>query len=132
MLYLDCFSGASGDMVLGALLDLGLPLDALKGALGSLAVDYADVTADRVSRAGVSATKFRLHEQDTGSPPVQIALLTERINQLASHFQTHKKDFNSRQGLLKMISRRRSLLEYLKGHDEDAYRGLLDALKLRK
>jgi len=61
-LYFDCFSGASGDMILGALLDLGLPLDALKGALGSLAVDYADVTADRVSRAGVSATKFRLHE----------------------------------------------------------------------
>ena len=62
MLYLDCFSGASGDMILGALLDLGLPVDALKSALGSLAVDYADITADRVSRAGVSATKFRLHE----------------------------------------------------------------------
>ena len=61
MLYLDCFSGASGDMILGALLDLGLPIDALKGALGSLAVDYADVTAERVSRAGVSSTKFRLH-----------------------------------------------------------------------
>jgi len=60
MLYIDCFSGASGDMILGALLDLGLPLDGLKSALGSLAVDYADVTADRVSRAGVSATKFRL------------------------------------------------------------------------
>jgi uncharacterized protein (TIGR00299 family) protein len=62
MLYLDCFSGASGDMILGALLDLGLPLDALKGALGSLAVDYAGVTAERVSRAGVAATKFRLLE----------------------------------------------------------------------
>ena len=60
MLYLDCFSGASGDMMLGALLDLGLPIDALKGALGSLALDYADVTAERVSRAGVAATKFRL------------------------------------------------------------------------
>ena len=77
-------------------------------------------------------SKFRLHEQDTGSPQVQVALLTERINQLASHFQTHKKDFTSRQGLLKMVSRRRSLLEYLKEHDEDAYRALLDALKLRK
>src|SRR5215210_2528312 len=62
MLYLDCFSGASGDMMLGALLDLGLPIEALKGALGSLAVDYADVTAERVSRAGVAATKFRLVE----------------------------------------------------------------------
>ena len=77
-------------------------------------------------------SKLRLHEQDTGSPQVQIALLTERINQLAAHFQTHKKDFTSRQGLLKMVSRRRSLLEYLKEHDEDAYRALLDALKLRK
>src|SRR5204862_247186 len=67
MLYLDCFSGASGDMILGALLDLGLPVDALKSALGSLAVDYADITADRVSRAGVSATKFRLHEA-VGAP----------------------------------------------------------------
>ena len=77
-------------------------------------------------------TKFRLHETDTGSPQVQITLLTERINHLSAHFQTHKKDFNSRQGLLKMVSRRRALLEYLKRHDEEAYRSLLDALKLRK
>jgi pyridinium-3,5-bisthiocarboxylic acid mononucleotide nickel chelatase len=62
VLYLDCFSGASGDMILGALLDLGLPLDALKGALGSLAVDYAEMSAEKVSRAGVAATKFRLTE----------------------------------------------------------------------
>src|SRR5688572_16452958 len=60
MLYLDCFSGASGDMMLGALIDLGLPVDALKGALGSLALEYGDISAERVSRAGVSATKFRL------------------------------------------------------------------------
>jgi len=59
MLYLDCFSGASGDMILGALLDLGLPLDALKGALGSLAVEVGEIGADRVLRAGVTATKFR-------------------------------------------------------------------------
>jgi small subunit ribosomal protein S15 len=76
--------------------------------------------------------KLRLHDNDSGSPQVQIALLTERINQLAAHFQSHKKDFNSRQGLLKMVSRRRSLLEYLKCHDEDAYRNTLDALNLRK
>ena len=68
MLYLDCFSGASGDMILGALLDLGLPLDALRSALGSLALEYGDVGADRVLRAGVSATKFRL--TDT-RPPVE-------------------------------------------------------------
>src|SRR5262245_55017146 len=62
--YFDCFSGVSGDMVLGALLDLGLPLDGLRAALGSLAIEYGDITADRVTRAGVSATKFRLHERD--------------------------------------------------------------------
>jgi uncharacterized protein (TIGR00299 family) protein len=63
MLYLDCFSGASGDMVLGALLDLGLPLDALRAALGSLALEYGDVDAGKVLRAGVSATKFRLEDR---------------------------------------------------------------------
>jgi uncharacterized protein (TIGR00299 family) protein len=62
--YLDCFSGASGDMMLGALLDLGLPLDALRAGLGSLAIEYGDVAADRVSRAGVASTKFRLVEKD--------------------------------------------------------------------
>ncbi len=76
--------------------------------------------------------QFRQHDTDTGSPQVQIALLTNRINHLAGHFQTHKKDFNSRQGLLKMVSQRRRLLEYLKCHDESSYRTLLDALKLRK
>jgi len=76
--------------------------------------------------------QFRLHESDTGSPQVQIALLTARINQLTPHFETHKKDFNSRQGLLRMVGRRRSLLEYLKRYDEDTYRTLLDTLKLRK
>ncbi|MBI1992508.1 MAG: 30S ribosomal protein S15 [Candidatus Omnitrophica bacterium] len=76
--------------------------------------------------------KFRTHEADTGSPQVQVALLTERINQLSGHFAAHKKDFNSRQGLLRMVGRRRRLLEYLKRHDEGAYRNLLDALKLRK
>ena len=76
--------------------------------------------------------KFRLHETDTGSPQVQVALLTGRINHLAAHFESHKKDFNSRQGLLKMVGRRRSLLEYLKRHDEPAYRTLLESLNLRK
>jgi hypothetical protein len=65
--YLDCFSGASGDMMLGALLDLGLPLDALRAALGSLAIEYGDVTAERVTRAGVTATKFRLIEKDSAN-----------------------------------------------------------------
>ena len=77
-------------------------------------------------------TQLRLHEQDTGSPQVQVVLLTDRINQLSAHFQSHRKDFHSRQGLLKMVSRRRRLLEYIKRHDEDTYRNLLDALNLRK
>jgi hypothetical protein len=68
MLYLDCFSGASGDMVLGALLDLGLPLDALRSALGSLALEYGDVAAEKVLRAGVTATKFRLHDTRPPAP----------------------------------------------------------------
>ncbi|MBI4341458.1 MAG: 30S ribosomal protein S15 [Candidatus Omnitrophica bacterium] len=76
--------------------------------------------------------RFRVHQQDTGSPQVQVALLTERITLLAGHLQTHKKDFGSRQGLLKMVSQRRRLLEYLKRHDEASYRTLLDALNLRK
>ena len=76
--------------------------------------------------------KFQQHPTDTGSPQVQIALLTERINQLTGHFQTHKRDFTSRHGLLKLVGRRRSLLEYLKRHNEDAYRVILDALSLRK
>ena len=76
--------------------------------------------------------RFRVHQNDTGSPQVQIALLTERITQLSSHLQTHKKDFGSRQGLLRMVSRRRRLLEYVKHHDEPSYRSLLDALSLRK
>ena len=63
MFYLDCFSGASGDMILGALIDLGLPVDALRSALGSLAIEYGDISADRVMRAGVSSAKFQLHDR---------------------------------------------------------------------
>ena len=76
--------------------------------------------------------QLRQHGSDTGSPQVQIALLTGRIKSLSEHFQSHKRDFHSRQGLLKMVSRRRRLLEYLKRHDEDTYRKVLDALNLRK
>ncbi len=81
---------------------------------------------------GTTIKRFRQHDTDTGSPQVQIALLTERIKNLSSHFQSNKRDFNSRQGLLKMVSRRRRLLEYVKLHDEPSYRTLLDALQLRK
>lgn len=69
---------------------------------------------------------------DTGSPEVQIALHTERINMLAEHFKTHVKDFHSRRGLLKLVSQRRSLLDYLKRENIEAYRSLIERLGLRK
>ena len=69
---------------------------------------------------------------DTGSPEVQIALLTERINSLTEHFKTHVKDFHSRRGLLKLVSQRRKLLDYLKRKDADKYRDLIERLSLRK
>ncbi len=75
---------------------------------------------------------FKIHEKDTGSALVQIALLTERINQLSKHFEQHKKDHHSRQGLLKMVSTRRRLLSYLKRHDTKKYEEVLSKLGLRK
>ena len=75
---------------------------------------------------------YRTHEGDTGSPQVQVALLTERINQLAEHFKTHKKDNHSRRGLLKMVSQRRSLLDYLKRRDIEQYHELINRLGLRR
>lgn len=76
--------------------------------------------------------KYRTHESDTGSPEVQIAILSGRINELTEHFQTHKKDFASRRGLLMMVSRRRRLLDYLKTHDSDRYRDVIGKLGIRK
>lgn len=76
--------------------------------------------------------QFRLHEGDTGSTRVQIALLTRRINDLTEHFRTHAKDHHGRRGLLKMVGRRRRLLDYLKRKDVDEYRRILEELSLRK
>lgn len=76
--------------------------------------------------------KFGKHEGDTGSPEVQIALLTSRIIYLTEHFKTHKKDFHSRQGLLKLVGRRRNLLNYLRKTDVQRYRAILEQLGLRK
>lgn len=75
--------------------------------------------------------KYRLHESDRGSAPVQIALLTARINYLTEHFRQHSKDHNGRRGLLKMVGRRRRLLEYLKRSDLERYRRLIEELGLR-
>ena len=74
----------------------------------------------------------KTHEGDTGSPEVQIALLTARIEGLAEHFKMHKKDFHSRRGLLKLVGQRRNLLNYLKSKDIQRYRALIEKLGLRK
>lgn len=76
-------------------------------------------------------TKQGKHEKDTGSTPVQIALLTERINYLTGHFRAHSKDHHSRRGLLKMVGTRRRLLNYLKRKDLEGYRSLIEELGLR-
>ena len=76
--------------------------------------------------------KFKTHKKDTGSSCVQVALLTERINSLAGHFKAHKKDHHSRQGLLKLVNKRRRLLDYMKKEDKAEYEKLIKKLDLRK
>ena len=76
--------------------------------------------------------RFRLHEADTGSPEVQVAILSERINYLTGHFKSHAKDHHSRRGLIKLVGQRRRLLNYLKDNDIERYRTLIEQLGLRK
>jgi small subunit ribosomal protein S15 len=76
--------------------------------------------------------KYKLHEKDTGSPEVQVALLTERIVYLTEHLKTHKKDHHSRRGLLMLVGQRRRLLNYVKNKDVQRYRGIISALGLRR
>lgn len=76
--------------------------------------------------------KYRIHEKDTGSPEVQIAILSERINYLTEHLKVHKKDHHSRRGLLKMVGQRRHLLNYLMKKDLDRYRTIVESLGLRR
>jgi small subunit ribosomal protein S15 len=76
--------------------------------------------------------EYRMHDNDTGSPEVQIALLTERISQLTGHLKLHRKDFSSRRGLLKLVGQRRKLLDYLKDTDLEGYRKIVEELGLRK
>lgn len=75
---------------------------------------------------------FRVHENDTGSPEVQIAIMTERINLLSEHLKAHKKDFHSRRGLLKLVGQRRALLNYLRDYSFERYQRLIQKLGLRK
>ncbi len=77
-------------------------------------------------------TSHRLHDSDTGSPEVQIALLSQRIEYLTEHFKVHKKDHHSRRGLLKLVGQRRRLLDYLKRSDVERYRKIVSSLNLRK
>jgi small subunit ribosomal protein S15 len=76
--------------------------------------------------------KYKTHDKDTGSPEVQIAILSDRINHLTEHFKVHAKDFHSRRGLLKMVGQRRRLLDYLKKKDLERYRGLIKELGIRR
>ncbi|MFN0163167.1 MAG: 30S ribosomal protein S15 [Burkholderiales bacterium] len=89
------------------------------------------MTAATINKAEVVAAHQRA-KGDTGSPEVQVALLTARINGLTDHFKAHTKDHHSRRGLLKMVSKRRKLLDYLKGRSPDSYRALIEKLGLRK
>lgn len=77
-------------------------------------------------------TDFAIHQKDTGSPEVQVALLTERINHLTDHLKVHKKDFTSRHGLLMMVGQRRRLLKFLEGSDKGRYENLITRLGIRK
>jgi len=87
------------------------------------------ITAEQ--KTGI-VSDFRIHEKDTGSPEVQIALLTKRITELTEHLRTHKKDHSSRRGLLKMVSKRNSLLKYLTREDRTRYQQIIGKLGLRK
>ncbi|MBV8809744.1 MAG: 30S ribosomal protein S15 [Acidobacteriaceae bacterium] len=76
--------------------------------------------------------KYRIHKQDSGSPEVQVALLSQRISQLTEHFKTHQKDHHSRRGLLSMVARRRKLLNYLKDRSPERYKTLIQSLGIRR
>ena len=89
------------------------------------------MSLDKSEKGGVISS-YRLHETDTGSPEVQVALLSERIKYLQEHFKTHKKDHHSRRGLLKMVGQRRRLLNYLKKKDVKRYREVIGRLGIRK
>jgi small subunit ribosomal protein S15 len=86
----------------------------------------------QVAQKAQVVKQYQRSGKDTGSPEVQVALLTDRINGLAQHFRSHGKDFHSRRGLLKLVSQRRKLLDYLKRTDADKYRSLIERLGLRK
>jgi len=89
------------------------------------------MSIDRAAKLNI-ISDYRIHDTDTGSPEVQIALLSTRINYLTEHFKSHKKDHHSRRGLLKLVSQRRKLLDYLKKSDKDRYEKVIVRLEIRK
>jgi small subunit ribosomal protein S15 len=90
-----------------------------------------DVTLSKERKTEIIGS-YQTHDADTGSPEVQVAILSERINYLTEHFKTHAKDHHSRRGLLKLVGQRRRLLDYLKGKDADRYGELIKRLGIRK
>jgi small subunit ribosomal protein S15 len=105
----------------------------LRGVAGPSAIHYKEVEMALTKEAKREATKkFGKSEKDTGSPEVQIAMLTERINGLTEHLRTHAKDHYSRRGLLKLVGRRRRFLQYLQKRDVEGYRNLIQELGLRR
>jgi small subunit ribosomal protein S15 len=92
----------------------------------------SNIRPERRKKKASVIKEFATKPNDTGSPEVQIAILTTRINELTDHFKTHKKDNHSRRGLLKMVSQRRSLLDYVKGKDESRYQTIIDRLGIRR
>ena len=89
------------------------------------------MTLNKAQKTSIIAD-HRTHDKDTGSPEVQIAILSERINYLTEHFKSHAKDHHSRRGLMMLVGQRRRLLDYLKRHDADRYRQLIERLGIRK
>jgi small subunit ribosomal protein S15 len=94
-------------------------------------VEVQSVSFSKAQKGSIISTHAN-HAKDTGSPEVQVALLSERINYLTEHFKTHAKDHHSRRGLMQLVGRRRRLLDYLKGKDETRYHGLIEKLGIRK
>jgi small subunit ribosomal protein S15 len=110
----------------------GNPRHGLSSVTACLVLKEIDMSAVETSKKSEVVAQFARAANDTGSPEVQVALLTTRINELTVHFKAHTKDHHSRRGLLRMVSRRRKLLDYLKGKDADRYRALIEKLGLRK
>jgi small subunit ribosomal protein S15 len=93
--------------------------------------EVSSVSFTQVQKATI-ISGYKTHEKDTGSPEVQVALLSERITYLTEHFKSHAKDHHSRRGLMKLVGQRRRLLDYLKVNDVNRYRGLIERLGIRK